>query len=355
MSHSAASRHAGTPFEQSVIDGILEHIAVSVPGFSIVNCKGYWRGAERTYIDHNFQIIIDVVTSDFDAITFFAEMKRDLAERLRQDKIYITREQVKEEFISFEEFFSEIGVEAPPSNAEAARELVRKLAAEFTYVRQCVGYETTALRRDVARGVVIWERRIHGIRLRSELVDDFPKDARLIAADQVDRLARVILSGEPVAVVGGYEYQFHILHKVAPRPLLKRADIDLEIPENFCFLSKSGERLSVREFITYFTTAVFVNCIVLRDEGYLPEELRINVGSDGSLQQGKREGANVLLHSPATIPYQHVQEKILDCLRELLERHEAETLDPIALMQAKALEGYILKRAMIRNVLQETE
>lgn len=69
-----------------------------------MNCVGYWKGEERTYVDRNFQVVVDVFGAGEDVSPIFYQLKDRLKAQLLQDKIYVTKQQSKEEFLSFEEF-----------------------------------------------------------------------------------------------------------------------------------------------------------------------------------------------------------------------------------------------------------
>lgn len=62
------------------------------------------------------------------------------------------------------------------------------------------------------------------------------------------------------------------------------------------------ETFSDKKFIDEYTTSIFNNWLILFDEGFLPNDISINVGGAGSMQHGKNEKGSVLLHCPAIIP-----------------------------------------------------
>lgn len=342
----------GKPFSKETIDGVLEEITNAFPGFTVVNCVGYWKGTDQVYIDQNFQIIIDTLPEGVRTQKFIHQLRERLKISLRQEKIYITMQDAKKEFISFKEFFEELGIESAPTQADEAKNLAEQLLKSFEVVRQRLGYETTALRRDRPRGKIVWERRLGGIPLRSEIEDSIPEHVKLVAADQIEDIAALFGSDVPFAIIGGYEYQFHILDQVAYQPLVEVAVQHLNIPEGFYYTSPAGERLDTERFIEEFTASVITNVVVLRDEGYLLEELKINVGSDGSMQHAEREGASMLFFCPARISDPAVQKEIIRCLGNALEMLEAGSLNPLALLQAKAKNNYLVKRAMTRKTLR---
>lgn len=343
----------GNHFDRTVIDSILNEILLNYPGFSVASCVGYWKGSDRVYVDQNYQVLIDAVPDDSaDSLSFFAALKTELQTKLNQEKIYVMRQESKEELLSFDEFFKEIGVEANSEDAKAeAKQLAKELVDRIDFILQRLGYETVLLRRDSARKKIIWERKICGIKLRSEFDDSLPDDVTVVAADQVAELGEALAGEKPFAVVGSYESQFHVLTRSRRRSLVV-ANLGTDTYANpYCF-SPAGEPLNVKQFIEEFTMSVFTNCIVLRDEGFLTDEIKVTVGSDGSIQWTVSPRKNFLLHSPATIPDAQVQLEIIRCLKAALGLYETNASDSIAVLQAKAKNNYFLKRAIVRHTLR---
>ena len=62
-----------------------------------------------------------------------------------------------------------------------------------------------------------------------------------------------------------------------------------------------------------------------------------------------------MFHSPAIIPEESVQHEIIRCIEVASHLYENNELDAIALLQAKAKNGHIFKRAFIRKVVKEGE
>jgi hypothetical protein len=108
--------------------------------------------------------------------------------------------------------------------------------------------------------------------------------------------------------------------------------------------------LNVKQFIEAFAASILTNCLVLREEGFLPREIKVNVGADGSMQHASSPQRSLIMHCPASIPDKEVQVEIMRCLGEALERLESYDAGGIALMQAKAKNNYVLKRSIIRHV-----
>ena len=61
---------------------------------------------------------------------------------------------------------------------------------------------------------------------------------------------------------------------------------------------------------------------------------------------------SAVMHSPANIPHTEVQLAIIRCLGAVLERLDVDNACGVAVMQAKAKNNYVLKRAMIRHAVQ---
>jgi len=345
----------GKDFDSATISSILEDISLNYPGFSIVNCVGYWRGENRTYIDNNFQLIVDVLPSDpHSSAGFFTELKEGLSTQLKQEKIYITKNESRSELLTFSEFFQEIGIEALSLKGEKAEKaLAEQVITRIDVIHSRLGYETTLLRRDKEKRKIIWERKLCEITLNSQLDDPFPDDFQLVAADQIDSLSRILGKYDSIAIIGGYEYQFYALKKLTNRPLVEAELKNIHLTDKFQYYSQTGVPISIRAFIEGFTANVFANILVLRDEGFLAEEISVNVGRDGSLQIASSPLGKPLLYVPAIIPHEAVQKEIIKCLGHAVELYELNKLDNIALMQAKAKHRYILNRAIVRKSLRE--
>jgi hypothetical protein len=344
----------GHPFDKTVIDSILNEILLNYPGFSITNSVGYWKGNEQTYIDQNHQVLIDAIPDNVnDSSNFFATLKQELQERLRQEKIYITKQESKQEFLSFAEFFNEVGIEAETNDVrQEAHRIAKQLASKFDFVLQRLGYETTALRRSVENKKIVWERKLCGIKIKSEFDDLLPEKIKIIAADQVAELGAALAGDEPFAIVGGYEFQAYILEKSSYRSLVIVGE-KFSVDQNKVYCcSPFGEPLSLKKFIEEFTMSVFTNWLILREEGFLPKEISLSVGGDGSLQWTTGDRAGLLLRSPASIPEDEVQKEIIRCLVEAIHSYEDNLADPLAILQAKAKNNYILKRAIVRHTIR---
>jgi len=341
----------GKQFGENVIDEILQQILLDYPGFSLSNIIGYWKGEKETYKDNNCEVVIDTVPDNTqDSSKFFVSLKQQLQVRLKQEKIYIKKQLSNQELLTFDEFFSEVGVQAQSSDLKnEAKKIVSQLVSNWNFVMQRMGYETTVISRNAKERKIIWERKLCGIKIRTELDDTFPSEIKIIAADQVIELGEALARNESFAIIGNYEFLSYILEKSSYRSLVDANNL-AEISTQY--LSPTKQSLNVKRFIEEFTMSVFNNVLILRDEGFLPEEIKINVGSDGSMQFGSNQKGSILLGSPATIPEKEVQIEILRCLKIAFELLEDNSIDNIAVLQAKAKNNYILKRAFVRHTLR---
>jgi len=343
----------GNPFEKAVVDNVLQEILLNYPGFSVTNTVGYWKGSGEVFVDRNYQVLIDSVPDNAaDSSKFFASLKKELQTRLTQEKVYVTKQDSKQELLSFEEFFAEVGVLVQSTDLKnEAQQVAKRLAQSIDFVIQRLGYETSVLRRDKARKTIVWERRICGVRLRSEFDDTLPVGVRVVAADQFAEVGAALAGEESFAIVGGYEFLLYILDKSNHRCLVDASDIEVDKYRSpYCF-SPAGEPLDVKVFVEEFTMSIFTNCVILREEGFLPEEVKVSVGGDGSLQWTSPP-RSFLMHSPALIPDKEIQMKVIKCLSTALSLYETNAADPIAILQAKAKNCYFLKRAIVRHVLR---
>jgi hypothetical protein len=284
---------------------------------------------------------------------FFAKYKEDLAEQLQQDKIYLTREQSKAEVISYDEFFAEVGLVVPPGAADIdKRRFAQSAINNVTFLLARIGYETTLLRRDNTRNAIIWERTICGIQLRSELVGVCPPGLEPIAADRIDHYVEWLKKPRDVFVVGDWEFQKFALSRRPFTPLVEAEvlkGVDFKIRQ---YLSQLGEPISHKRFIEEFTMSIICGVMALRDEGFLPEEIAVSGGSDGSTQRITDPERRILFICPASIPDVSIQHEILRCVKFAIGALGDGTLPALGVQQAKALHRYVFKRGVVRRVLQ---
>jgi hypothetical protein len=311
----------GVDFDQGLIESITQGIVDAFPGLTAINCVGYWRSGQQIYKDRNLELIIDVSPTDSSlAEKFFAKYKTDLAGHLQQAKIYCTREQSKTEVISYDEFFSEVGLEIPAGASDAdKRQVAQSVIDNVNFIVARMSYETTLLRRDTIRNVIIWERKICGIQLRSELPDDCPPDTQIIAADRIDHYVEWLKQPRNVFVVGDWEFQKFVL---SGRPFIPL--VEAEVPKGVDFevrqyLSQLGEPISHKRFIEEFTMSIMCGVMALRDEGFLPQEIAVTVGSDGSTQRTTDPERRIVFICPASIPDLPIQHEILRCVKSALD------------------------------------
>jgi hypothetical protein len=343
----------GNPFDKPTIDAVLTEISLAYPGLTVINCTGYWRGQDKLYVDENLQLLIDAVpVNPAESASFFSRLKDDLRQRLHQEKVYVTKQGAKEELLSFDEFLGEVGIDpSVHGDTTAKRRLATRMVSRVDLVVQRLGYETVTLQRDRATKKILWERRICGLTLRSVFDDPYPGDVVVVAADQIERLGALLAGEDSFALVGHYEYQFYALDKHPFRPLVPST---LEPRPEFkivTYLSPDGRPLTVARFVEHFTMSIAANLFALRDHGFQPSEISINVGSDGSAQITKGPLGTQVMVCPAAIPDEPVQHEIIRCVGEVTKQMENGTLDPIAVQQAKATNAYVLKRAFMKQFL----
>jgi hypothetical protein len=343
----------GVDFDQNLIDSITQGIVDNFPGLTAINCVGHWSSGHQTYKDRNLELIIDVAPTDSRlAEKFFSKYKKDLSEHLQQTKIYLTREQSKTEVISYDEFFAEVGLEIPAGASDLDKRRVAQSAIDnVNFLIARMSYETTLLRRDAVRNVIIWERKICGIQLQSDLSNDCPPDMALIAADRIDHYVEWLNNPRDALIVGDWEFQKFVLSGRPFTPLVEAEvpkGLDFEIKQ---YLSQRGEPISHKRFIEEFTMSIMCGVMALRDEGFLPQEIAVSVGADGSVQWSTDPGRKILFICPASIPDALIQDEILRCLKSAIEALGQGTLPTLGVQQAKALHRYIFKRGVVRRIL----
>lgn len=342
----------GVPFGKKFIESTLEDISLNFPGFTIVNCIGYWKDLNQIYTDENLQLIIDIFPfKQGDSTLYFTQLKDNLKKKFDQEKVYITKTNNKEEFISFDEFINEFGIENPSFNDKnQKRELVEQLINRQDFILQRLSYNTISLKRNKERNKIIWERKICGIKIISEFDDNLPIDIKIIPADKIDELGRAITNSKSFAVIGHYELQNYILEKIKFHPLIN-VNLNDELANQLIFTDQEGNAISVKNFIEYFTMTIFNNYLVLKDEGFRRDEISINVGHDGSFQIGKSQIGKIILLSQAIIPQKEIILEIIRCIDEVIELFEKNELDHIPILQSKARNHYLFKRAFVRRNL----
>ena len=133
---------------------------------------------------------------------------------------------------------------------------------------------------------------------------------------------------------------------------LIEVDKAIEGVKEIDFISQQDKKLTNKKFIEEFTASIFTNILILRDEGFLLNDMSVNVGSDGSMQWEKNEKGSILLRCPAIIPNNEIQKEILRCLTIVTSAYENNSIDEIALLQAKAKNNYTFKRALVHYTLR---
>ena len=338
------------PFPEEIIETIKSQIISKFGGLTSFNVVGYWKSGEKLYLDKNIVIIIDVpVKYHGTASAFFMELKDELMKELRQEKIYITKENEKSELLSFNEFLQELGFEVASGQKQPlTQDNIEKLIKESNIVNRRLSYKTLNLIRDKKSRKIIWEREILGIKIETKIDDNYPQNAVILPADGLEKYFSEELVGKNIIIIGDYEYQSYILDKEKRRYVIGA-------PQNFSKYDKGDKEplygphdwhglLRTSEFIPTFVEQIFVNYIILREMGVSKDKIMINVGSDGSMQAGEP----YLLICPAIIPDTETQEVILDYVKKAADIYENGSIDEIALMQAKVMNRYNEKKALLK-------
>lgn len=333
------------PVPEKIIDSIKSKIISEFGGLTAYNVVGSWKSGEQVFFDKSITIYVDVPTKDHDrSSSFFIKLKDELMRELKQEKIYIAYEYNKSELLSVNEFLRELGFEVPIEQPQSlTQEGINKLVARSDVLTSRLGYKTLRLVRDENLGKILWEREILGIKLKTEIEDNYPKDAVVLSADNLEKYFTVGVFGKPLVIIGDYEYQSYILDKEKQRYIVGNPEIFRQFDDDkepHYFHSWHG-MLRTSEFIPTFVEQVLINYILIRELGVSREEIKITVGSDGSLQNG----GEILLICPAIIPNKRVQKVILENVSKAVDMYENGKIDEIALMQAKVKNRYNEKKA----------
>jgi hypothetical protein len=205
-----------------------------------------------------------------------------------------------------------------------------------------------SLTRDTHLKNIIWEREILGTKLCTRFEDNYPADAVILSADNLEDYFKKDNFGKLLVVVGNYEYQSFILNTEKRRYVIGH-------PNEFSAYDQGDEEpkffhewhgaLKTSEFIPTYVEELLVNYIILRELSAKKGRIIMNVGSDGAAQSC----GGLLLLCPAVIPDKDVQKAIIDNFIKAKKMYENGTIDKIALMQAKVMNRYNEKRALIKG------
>ena len=157
------------------------------------------------------------------------------------------------------------------------QENIEKLVAQSSILRNRFSYETLSIVRDSSSDVIVWEREILGIKVKTTFEDCYPKEAVVVAADQIETCFREEMFGKTFVIVGDYEYQSYILDKEKRRYVVNS-------PEDFTKYNVKNKEplythlwhgsLETAEFIPTFVGQILINYIVLRGLGSPTKTLR---------------------------------------------------------------------------------
>lgn len=124
------------------------------------------------------------------------------------------------------------------------------------------------------------------------------------------------------------------------------------IPSKQQFFSQSGNKLSPKEFIKDFSVGVLINYIVFREIGIKSKEIKINIGSDGSLvvTEGKH---HFVSHLSAVIKEKFIQQLIIVCVGDLLKLYERNQLADEIIDSGKKYHDFDKKFVLFNNQVIE--
>lgn len=120
------------------------------------------------------------------------------------------------------------------------------------------------------------------------------------------------------------------------------------------YLSQCGEKISLKEFANQFSLSVFCNFLVFLSEGFEEDEIKINVGRDGSLIIGEKDNIPILFHVPAIIESDILQKFIIKLIYLSIELYNNGKLKYEIVETAKKDNHFYFKKSQIRDKLMET-
>ncbi len=336
-------------FPEELINSVKTRIVQEFGGLSAINVVGQWQSGRELFTDRNIQMLIDVPIKDHKRTTaFFLNLKDELRKELKQHKIYVTFENGESELLSVNEFLQELGFEVTSEQPQLlTQDDVQRFIEQSDKVQKRLGYRTSSLTRNTELKSIIWEREILGTKIITNIEDNYPTDAVILSADNLEDYFKKDTFGKPLVVIGNYEYQLFILDNEKRRYIIGHPNefsaYDQEDEEPKFFHDWHGA-LKTSEFIPTYVEELLVNYIILRELDTKKERIIMNVGSDGAMQSG----GGLLLRCPAYIPVKEVQTAVLDNFIKAKNLYENGTIDEIALMQAKVLNRYNEKKAMAK-------
>jgi hypothetical protein len=342
------------PIQNRTIRSINNQISKEFGGMTSVNCSGIWKNGRKIYDEKNCQISVDVdPVHNSHTSSFFMNLKKKLKKSLKQDKIYVTKTLAKEEQLSFEEFFNEVERESlySPNNDIANRKNAIKLCKNRKFILKHSINKTIGFYRIPERQTICWERQIFGFTIKTEFKDVYTDDVILCATDDIDRLDDAAVKNSKILVIGDYEQSFKILEKKSYRQL-----IEANISESSEVIEFDGKEMDSKGFIELFTDKLFSDYMILREEGFYPNEIGFEISDTNAIQIASKQGKeSYSLQTPVNNISKDVQTEISRCLSELQNRYETKTLDQTALLQSKARNYYSKNRLIFRMEMQNEQ
>lgn len=112
------------------------------------------------------------------------------------------------------------------------------------------------------------------------------------------------------------------------------------------FYSQKGDKITTVEFIKLFSLSVFCNYLALESEGF--KEIKINIGSDGSMAVSENP-TSIVLMVPAQIKSKALQLMLIETLNKVIQCYESNLLDLNIVKEAKLNNNYFDKIAKIKD------
>jgi len=115
------------------------------------------------------------------------------------------------------------------------------------------------------------------------------------------------------------------------------------------FYSQQGEKLTIEEFSKKFILSIFTNYLVFISEGLKSNNIRINIGSDGSMAIADKK---IILRVPALIKNKAYQLKLIELLEKVIELYSTGELKREIVEDAKMDNKYYFKKSLVKEQLK---
>lgn len=115
------------------------------------------------------------------------------------------------------------------------------------------------------------------------------------------------------------------------------------------FYSQQGEKLTIKEFSKKFILSIFTNYLVFISEGFMPNNIQINIGSDGAMAIAEK---NIILRVPAPIKSKAYQLKLIELLKRVIDLYSTGELKREIVEDAKMDNKYYFKKSLVKEQLE---